>query len=161
MNSRFRDRLARLADGAVPQPDIPAMERLTRRRQVRRRVGAAIAVPVIALAVVLPVGALMQLGNDVVGSPSGPGDRDQPTAESIMENGGPVGKELADALGLELLPRFKGDCSFYVEINDSHEGYCLEGLEGDDHARQWVIGQALRGRIVTDAELAKVEDTLG
>jgi Tol biopolymer transport system component len=85
----------------------------------------------------------------------------QPTAESIMQTGGPVGKELADALGLELQSGFNGDCSFYVEINDSHEGYCLEGLAGDNHAKQWVIGEALRGRVVTDAELAKVEETLG
>lgn len=86
---------------------------------------------------------------------------EQPTAESIIQNGGPVGKELADAMGLELQSGFEGDCSFYVEINDSHEGYCLEGLSGDNHAKQWVIGEALRGRVVTAAELARVEETLG
>jgi Tol biopolymer transport system component len=75
MNNRFSERLASLAEGAVPtEPNIPALKRLTRRRRLRRRVGAAIAVPAIALAVVLPVRALMELGEDVVGGPSGPGD---------------------------------------------------------------------------------------
>jgi hypothetical protein len=84
------------------------------------------------------------------------GPNEQPTASTIMKEGGPTGRQLAETLGLELHDGFPGNCSFYAEINDSHQGYCLEGLAGDNHAEQWVIAEALRSRVLTQEEFDKV-----
>jgi hypothetical protein len=96
----------------------------------------------------------------LIGQVTSAGPNEEPTASTIMQEGGPTGDELAARLGLELQQGFTGNCSYFAEINDSHEGYCLEGLAGDNNAQQWVIAEALRGRVLTAEELAQVEKTL-
>jgi hypothetical protein len=82
------------------------------------------------------------------------------TAKSIMGTGGPLGEELARDLRLTLESGFSGSCSYFVEVEDGGVGYCLEGVAGDDRLDQYVIGEALRGHVVTEKELAQVEATL-
>jgi hypothetical protein len=79
---------------------------------------------------------------------------DTPTAQSIMQDGQPVGAELAAALGLELMDGFDHQCPYYVEVENSGAGYCLEGLSTTDTGDLYVIAEALRGIILTPEELA-------
>jgi hypothetical protein len=80
-----------------------------------------------------------------------------PTAQSIMQNGGPVGTELAAALGLKLEDGFDQVCAYYVEVEESGAGYCLVGISTDT-ADLYVIAEALRGRILTPEELQEFRD---
>jgi hypothetical protein len=88
------------------------------------------------------------------GETDGADSTDAPTAQSIMQDGQPVGAELAAALGLELMNGFDHQCQYYVEVENSGAGYCLEGLSTSDTADLYVIAEALRGVILTPEELA-------
>jgi hypothetical protein len=70
MSERFRERLRELAtDARLEEPDVDAIQHRGRRLRVVRRLGIAVAVAVLAVGVVLPLGALGGLGHG--GSMSG------------------------------------------------------------------------------------------
>jgi hypothetical protein len=65
MSERFRERLRELPTGArLEEPDVDAIRHRGRRLRVVRRLGIAVAVAVLAVGVVLPLGALGGLGQD-------------------------------------------------------------------------------------------------
>src|SRR5437016_2386571 len=74
-------------------------------------------------------------------------------------NKGPLGVDLALALGLELRDAFHHNCAYYVEVEESGAGYCLDGVSNDT-GDLFVIGQALRGDVLTPEELQSVKDTI-
>jgi hypothetical protein len=49
---------------------------------------------------------------------------------------------------------FDHQCQYYVEVEDSDAGYCLEGLNTTDTGDLYVIAEALQGIILTPEELA-------
>jgi hypothetical protein len=62
-----------------------------------------------------------------------------------------LGADLADALGLQLEPRFPASgCEFYVEVKNP-AGYCLDDL-AVSKLDKWVISRELQGHIPSDQE---------
>jgi hypothetical protein len=155
---RLKDRLASELD-ELPVPQRSASDAIAFgawRRKLRKAATIGVA-SVAALGSIALVSRAFDDSSGRIGG--GPGGR-APTAESIIRDGGPLGRELAELLNLELMHGFDGSCSFYAEIREDGTGYCLDGIEDDDRAHQWVIAEALRGRALSAEELAAVEEYL-
>jgi uncharacterized integral membrane protein len=113
-----------------------------------RRVALVIAAVALAL-----VAALVLFGGNQPAAAE-----DAPTAQSIMQDKRPVGAELAAALHLDLMAGFDHKCQYFVEVEASGAGYCLEGLSTTDTADLYVIAQALQGTILTPEEQASFKE---
>jgi hypothetical protein len=112
-----------------------------------------------ALVVLFVVGLLVVAATALILSNQSSATADNPpTAQEIVRGGVPVGSELADELGLTLMPGFDHECDFYQEVEESGAGYCLDGLGG--RVDQYVIGLALRGVVPSDDQLATIEETI-
>ena len=68
------------------------------------------------------------------------------------ESGPSTGRELADELGLVLLPRKPRDCNSYTEVGDP-AGFCLDEVT-DTNEEFWEIANRLAGHVPTDQERA-------
>jgi hypothetical protein len=164
------DRLRARAETFEPQaPALDDIRRKGTRRRWGRRAGIGLGSVVILAGVLGPLGLLSRL--DDAPADTGPAGAtrstptstlgEAPTARSIMQDGQPVGAELAAELGLELMDGFDHQCQYYVEVENSGAGYCLEGLSTTDTADLYVIAEALQGIILTPEELASFKASGG
>jgi hypothetical protein len=68
----------------------------------------------------------------------------QAGAQTAPESPELSGQALASSLGLQPQPSFSGDCGYYVEVEESGAGYCLDAV-GADKVERWKIGLRLQG----------------
>jgi hypothetical protein len=87
-------------------------------------------------------------------------------AEDFVDGSAPLGDELAAALGLSKEGPYEstdgtytGSCRYFVEVEESGEGYCLQDVAGDpvDLA---AIAAGLRGHRIDEGELESIRQTL-
>jgi hypothetical protein len=94
------------------------------------------------LIVGVSLGAITTLGLTIASST---------TAQPTTIPSGTTGAALAEGLDLELVDGFFAGCYYYVEVEESGAGYCLDDVVTTDE-QAWDIGQRLRGHIPTDLE---------
>jgi len=109
----------------------------------------------------IPVVAVVVLGVVwLLGARSAPAQSADPvTVEAIVNGDTPLGSELAADLGLTLEESWDGKCQAFSEVGGKEAGYCIAGVT-DDMTTLHVLGHALRGHRVTEAELSNIKESL-